>query len=81
MTGMLLKWQIKIHLANDVTFPTVYNLLGLLEIKTIFACVMKRLLRFKKNSSSDFMQKRLNNKKCILRCLHLNRGLPLEEVQ
>ena len=28
-TDVLLRWQLKSNLANDITFPTVYNLLGL----------------------------------------------------
>ena len=55
--GMLLRWQVKSILANDITFPTVYNLLGLHKTTQYF---YESLLRFGKNNSSDFMLKKVD---------------------
>ena len=90
MKGMLLRWRLKSILANDITFPMVYNLFGLHKTtQHFFACLtvafsmqMRSLLHFGKNSSWDFMTKKMTfYKKSILQCLHLNRGLSSEKFQ
>ena len=80
-------------LADDTTpFPTVYNFLGFHKTPQYFflpaieASIWngtQSVLLFDKNSSSDFMLKKvdvLQPKIYILWCLHVNRGLPLEAI-